>query len=187
MSDVTALLFFEANKPLREDKDHLVDEDLAFPFNPEEVISYMCSLHVRLFGEDTKENIEFDASYEEGINEEDLLLSVGKALDFIASHNAYRIYTVHAKSVLLSCYYRYLIRYFKPAQINSAFTAVKSRTIDLCESFHTPAILTLPERQSFSPLLIERWLGLKTRQHVIDADFVQTTDIALTALCQRLP
>jgi hypothetical protein len=94
-----------------------------------------------------------------------------------------RIFTVHPNNILLPIYRWYLLKHGTAISSVDAYVQRLSRvTVDICEAFHKPTILTLDRRQNFNYKTIVRWLDLKPEGS-------SKTDQCLSTLkyiCQRL-
>lgn len=75
---------------------------------------------------------------------------VNRAAGRIHEQNCSRIYSIHAKSMFLRTYRRHLLKVFtNETECQSLFSKTASKTIDLCDKYHYPAIITYEERTKF--------------------------------------
>jgi hypothetical protein len=71
-----------------------------------------------------------------------------------------KVFTVHPNNILLPIYKWYLLRHGVTMFNVEQFVQRLSRvTVDICDAFHKPAILTLDRRQNFNYKTIARWLN----------------------------
>jgi len=72
-----------------------------------------------------------------------------------------RIFTIHPNNILLPIYRWYLLKHGTAISSVDEYVQRLSRvTVDICEAFHKPTILTLDRRQNFNYKTIARWLDL---------------------------
>jgi len=77
--------------------------------------------------------------------------SVVELVELVQNTSPSRVYTVHAKSVLLRMYRWGLLKNSTTSMdIAPTFNILQGMTSDLCELCNYPAVLTLEERASFS-------------------------------------
>lgn len=70
-----------------------------------------------------------------------------------------RVFTVHPNNILLPIYRWYLLKHGTAISSVDEYVQRLSRlTVDICEAFHKPTILTLDRRQNFNYKTIARWL-----------------------------
>jgi len=94
-----------------------------------------------------------------------------------------RIFTVHPNNVLLPIYRWYLLKHGAAISSVDEYVQRLSRaTIDICEAFHKPTILTLDRRQNFNYKTIVRWLELNPEGASKKEQCLST----LKHICQKL-
>lgn len=156
------------------------DKCCVFPNTPEEVISQECSLNVMDIVADASSvrTITF-AEYKDEIGLQDAVASV--LLDPKNWHKT--TCSAHPSATLFTLLRWYLLRTYGYDDQNLTLQRLQNKSIDICESFYKPAILSLPRRESFSCSDIMRWMGLPY-------DYTVSQDInchrAISYLCQRL-
>jgi hypothetical protein len=94
-----------------------------------------------------------------------------------------RIFTVHPNNILLPIYRWYLLKHGTAISSVDEYVQRLSRvTVDICEAFHKPTILTLDRRQNFNYKTIARWLDLTPQGESKTEQCLST----LKYICQRL-
>jgi hypothetical protein len=94
-----------------------------------------------------------------------------------------RIFTVHPNNILLPIYKWYLLKHGTNISSVDEYVQRLSRvTVDICEAFHKPTILTLDRRQNFNYKTIARWLDLTPQGESKTEQCLST----LKYICQRL-
>ena len=94
--------------------------------------------------------------------EEDIVSVLGNLVSSVYQQNIYGFFTVHAKSVFSRMYRWYWLRKHQNSMVASHLSDVAKITIDLCEAFHYPAVLSYVERTSFCADDIQEWLKIST-------------------------
>lgn len=75
-----------------------------------------------------------------------------------------RIFTVHPNNVLLPIYKWYLMKHGTAVfDIERRIQHLSRTTIDICEAFHKPTILTLDRRQNFNYRTMADWLDIQPK------------------------
>lgn len=94
--------------------------------------------------------------------EEDIVTVLGNLVYRIHQQNVSGFFTVHAKSSLLRVYRWYWLRKYHSTMVSSHLSDVTKITVDLCEAFHYPAVLTYQDRIGFGTQDIQEWLKIST-------------------------
>ena len=100
-----------------------------------------------------------------GSTVDELLSAVAQTVGVAASElskGGCTLFAVHPKAVLLPLYKWYCLRdtSLDGTQIRNDIQALQRNTVDLCELFYYPSILTYQCRSSFGPDILCSWLGL---------------------------
>lgn len=84
------------------------------------------------------------------------------------------IYTIHAKSMLLRIARWGLLRQRLPAaELAQRFNKQASKTVDICEQFHYPAVLTYEDRSSFGLKNIQDVMNIKPEEHKTERSILE--------------
>lgn len=96
------------------------------------------------------------------------------------------IYSVHPRGILIPLVKWRLMRAQDHDKVASKefLQRLSSISIDLCESFHAPAVLTLEQRSSFGPDVVGTWLDLPSNREHNNNTY---EDDVLVELWRRLP
>jgi hypothetical protein len=143
------------------------EDDLErFPITPEETV-VTALVHMRLEAVLNGEWNILDTKRYDPMQ----MLSSENAKDFIVNavrdvtsqntvkNDAYSVYSVHPKSVLLRLFRWGLLRTYTLDEITNTFNELAKKTVDLCEAFHYPATLTFEQRKNFNTKFVADWLG----------------------------
>jgi hypothetical protein len=161
-----------------------------FPSTPDEIIGNGCSINcISYTGCDPRTEV-LDANAEEVFipyydlkTNSHLVNIIGSVLHMPCMLNRV-IYSVHPTAVLLPLYKWYLMKNGMPIDdINNQVNHFSRRTVDICEAFHKPAILTLDRRKNFSHLDIAKWFDINFDK---DSDDRLNCLKALKYICHRL-
>ena len=138
----------------------------CWPKTPQEVIEHGCTL-CSCIPYEVNYALKSEAKelYECWVPDTPLDLEnlVYECMQNLAADGIEIIYSVHPKSVLLPLYKWYMMRPSDAdkARMSYEMNALASRTRDLCEAFHAPAILSLEERSAFGPDVVTKWLDIR--------------------------
>ncbi len=159
-----------------------------WPKTPDEVLQYGCCLCAHIPADvlyfDNRINIPEDGYTEcwSASTPAELCDVACIAVRKLQSMGVDTIYSVHPKSLLIP-----LVKWRTMRALDNDKHAGKTfvedltiRCVDLCESFHSPAILTFEQRSSFCPDTIGSWLALPSSSG-------EYTDEVLVELWRRLP
>ena len=155
------------------------DAPNRFPVHPAEAQALVfCQLEIR----SPQEPFVVLSKAEYDVNPENISHVLAEVWETYKPHsNASQIFSVHAKAVLLRAYRWMLLRSFNASAMSATYNATATKTSDLCEAFHYPAVLKYEERVSFSTKQIETWLDFHPPANDPDPE---TT--LLQMLCARM-
>ena len=164
-----------------------------WPKTPSEVIEYGCCLCAHIpsdvIGFDNHSTTIPEDGYTECWSADtpaELTNIAHIAVQKVLSFGTDVIYSVHPKSMLIPLVKWRLMRaqdHDKNAT-RSYLERLSRISVDLCESFHAPSILTFEHRSSFSPNTVGTWLSIPNDKSS-DADF-EYEDNVLVELWRRL-
>lgn len=156
------------------------NKEVKFPFVPDEIWNGKYSFHLFNVGGGTTNRL--DISHEDLASHSGVSNVVASILNSEGMRDRY-IFTVHPNNLLLPLYRWYLLKNKTPIQlIDQEMQMLSRRTIDICEAFHKPTILTLDRRENFNYRTIARWLDIP----VAGEQSVDECLNVLSELCQRL-
>jgi hypothetical protein len=162
------------------------DDGVSFPFLPEQIWDESYDIHCLSCTASipTASNCEekiFIPSYE--ISKHGGILNIVASIIHAEGKETHRIFTVHPNNIIIPMYRWYLLKHGTPISSVDEYVQRLSRmTVDICEAFHKPTILTLDRRQNFNYTTIARWLdfqpeGTSRIEHCLST---------LKHLCQKL-
>lgn len=94
-----------------------------------------------------------------------------------------RLFTIHPNNVLLPIYKWYLLSHGTDiSSVDQNVQRLSRLTVDICEAFHKPTILTLDRRQNFNYKTIARWMNLSLKPGAEIDNCLST----LRYICHRL-
>lgn len=140
-----------------------------WPKTPEEVLQNGCKLCVRippdvLYFANTNPHVPEDGYTEcwHADTPVDLCNAVFAAVTKLKHIGVDAIFSVHPRSILLPLFkWRLMRNVDHEKSINAQMLQELSRkTVDLCDAFHSPAVLTFEQRSNFGPSIVGSWLDL---------------------------
>lgn len=143
------------------------DDGVSFPFLPEQIWDEGYSLHCINYNSYGPLLDEMDKNSETIHIPSYDIMKYGGVASVVASvihsegMDQRTIFTVHPNNVLFPIYKWYLMKHGTPmSSIDQYLQRLSRVTIDICEAFHKPTILTLDRRQNFSYKTVARWLDI---------------------------
>jgi hypothetical protein len=140
---------------------------VRFPFSPEQVWDEAFSLHCISYKDSypLTETMDAEAQYQcarsfEIAKRGGLLQLVADVIHAPENQNNI-IYTVHPNNILLPLYKWYLMRQnVTMSSLDTYIQRLSRITVDICEVFHKPMVLTLDRRQNFNYETVARWMDI---------------------------